>query len=649
MIALAGALSVLFLHFYHYCTVLHGYGQVGKGFRMLDTLLTRFAEGALFNEISFTKLLILGLLALFLALSKASGVPAPESGHPMYSSLLGPFLYFASGWIFKPNTPADHETQWTYMLLCSAGFIVCWFALERWIILAWSHFSSQDFFNREGSSFPQEQRLMPTAFSVNLQIRFFWQGRNRAGWINFINMRRGLLIMGSPGSGKTRFVVSDIIRQLLAKGFAMFVYDFKYPELTGLAYNQFMAHKHLYPPGARFWMINFSDLSRTHRCNAIDPRNLDSMTAAIEVSRTLLLSMNRTWVNRQGDFWVESPMNFLAAIIWFLRKVENGRYCTLPHAIELANAPYEQLFAVLGTEPEVEVALNPFRQALDSKNFELLDSQAASVRTPLARLASPDFYYILSGDDFQLDINNPAAHAIFCLSGNAEKQEALAPVLSLYIDRLCRSINKPDGHPAAVICDEFATVRSPALITTLATGRSNNIATTIAFQDFSQLKMSYSTQEAETILNVPGNIICGQAHGDTAKRLSERFLRTLQKQVSKTVNSRDTSVSESERPGTTILPATISNLSSGEFVGIVADDPDCRIDLKAFHGHIIANEAALKKAAATSVPLPLVNRATPEDVTANFHRIRQEVRDLMKGIISRLANDPEFPGAATTL
>ncbi|MDP4256304.1 MAG: YWFCY domain-containing protein [Bacteroidota bacterium] len=643
-IALAGALSLLFFHFYRCCPVLHDYARADKALSMLDGILTRFAKGPLFTKILVTKLLVLGLLLLHLALSKRNRDPGPERGHPMYSSLVGSFLFFASGWIFDGAAPADTETQWTYIALCMAGFFISWYALENWVVLAWSRLINRDVFNREGSSFPQERRLIPTSYSVNLPTRFFWQGRTRAGWINFINMRRGLLVMGSPGSGKTRFVIRGVIRQLIRKGFPMFVYDFKYPELTRLAHDQFMAHKHKFPPGTRFWIINFSDLSRTHRCNAIDPRNLDSMTAALDVSRTLLLSMNRTWVNRQGDFWVESPMNFLASIIWFLRKVEDGRYCTLPHAIEIANAPYEQLFAVLGTQPEVEGALNQFRQALDSKNFELLDSQAASVRTPLARLASPDFYYILSGNDVQLDINNPAAPAIFCLGGNAEKQEALAPVLSLYIDRLCRSINKPGGHPSAVICDEFATVRSPALITTLATGRSNNIATTIAFQDISQLKMSYSTQEADTLVNMAGNIICGQALGETAKRLSDRFLQTLQKHISTTYHSRETSVNESERPGTTILPATLSNLSSGEFVGIVADDPDCPIDLKAFHGHIIGDEKALKKEDAASIPLPLVNRATPEDVTANFHRIRQEVRDLMKGIISRLASDPEFSG-----
>ncbi len=206
-------------------------------------------------------------------------------------------------------------------------------------------------------------------------------------------------------------------------------------------------------------------------------------------------------------------------------------------SIELSKTSYEALFTLLNTESETRGLIGPFKEAFLNKTMEMLDGQVASARIPLGRLDSPDFYYVLSGNDLKLAINDPKAPIVLCLGGDPQRQEALAPVLSLYIDRLNRSINQPNRHPCAQVLDEFATVRATSVLTTIATGRSNDIIPILAVQDLTQLTQQYSRDEAHQIMNTAGNLICGQVSGDTANQVSKRFHAECYLKTTVTVNS----------------------------------------------------------------------------------------------------------------
>jgi len=166
------------------------------------------------------------------------------------------------------------------------------------------------------------------------------------------------------------------------------------------------------------------------------------ITDATEASRSIMMGLNREWIKQQGDFFVESPINFVTAIIWFLKKYKSGKYCTLPHVIELMQVEYEKLFPVLKTEPEIEVLINPFISAYQNDAMEQLEGQIASAKIGMARLSSPQLYWVLSENDFTLDINNPLAPKIICLANNPQKQQIYGAVLSLYVTRLIRLVNQ---------------------------------------------------------------------------------------------------------------------------------------------------------------------------------------------------------------
>ncbi|MGB4398633.1 MAG: type IV secretory system conjugative DNA transfer family protein, partial [Daejeonella sp.] len=436
---------------------------------------------------------------------------------------------------------------------------------------------------------------------------------------------RGLLVLGTPGSGKSYFAIRHIITQHITKGFNMFIYDFKYDDLTRIAYNTLLKSSN----PAKFYVINFEDLSRTHRCNPLDPESMTDITDATEAARTIMLGLNREWIKKQGDFFVESPINFVTGIIWYLKKYRNGVFCTLPHVIELMQIEYKYLFEVLNREPEIEVLINPFISAWKNEAYDQLEGQVASAKISMARLSSPSLYYVLSGNDFTLDLNNPKDPKIICVGNNPQKQQVYGAVLSLYISRMIKLVNQKDKQKCSLVFDEFPTIYFNHIDTLIATARSNKVATTLAVQDYSQLKKDYGREQAEVILNIIGNVISGQVTGDTAKQLSERFGKIQQSRQSISINSSETSVSRSTQLDFAIPAAKISTLSSGEFVGMVADDPQTQIDLKIFHNEIMNNHKAIKDEEQRFKSIPKIRTIDSDLIEVNYYQIKQDIQELI--------------------
>lgn len=633
------AIIILFIHFYYFCY--GAFKQWGLTASISDQLLRNIAKTGLLSGFLQSKLISLGMLAISLI-----GVKGKKSEKLNYRTglaylITGLFLYFISG-LFLLTTSLETSVMATsYMVCTGVGFLL---VITGGAVLARiinSNLSNQ-VFNRDNEGFPQEEKLLTDRYSLNLPARYKYNGKWRSSYINFLNGRRSILVMGSAGSGKSFFVVENIIRQVCAKGMLLFVFDQKFPELTTLTYNHYLQNKHRFPLNTRFVNVNFSDLSLSYQCNPIHPETLPTMTSAIEVSKSLLLSMNKSWSGKQGDFFVDSPINILSAVIWFLRKYANGEYCTLPHAIELIHVEYDKLFTVLNTELEISTLINNFIQAYRDNELETLNSQMASVKIPLGRISTPEYYYVLSGNDFTLNINDPQNPTIFCLGNNPQYQEALAPIMSLYVDRLNRMINQQGKLDCAQVIDEFASIRAATVMDTIFRGRSNNITTVIALQDFSQLKMVYSKEEAETIFNITGNIISGQVSGETARLLSERFAKTFQDRQSISINSSDTSVSKSKQLEQSVPASTISSLSSGEFVGIVADNPDQPIENKAFHSFIQNDIKGITREKESYKAVAKNKEVTPTTIDNTFKRVKQEVQDIVNETLERILNDPSM-------
>ena len=613
---------------------------------VVDRILINFNRtGGLFHSILYTKLFSLLLLALSCLGTK--GVKAEKmSWNRIWTVLaVGFFLFFLNWWILLlPISNLGNATL--YIFTMTAGYI-CLLMGGLWMSRLLKHNLMEDVFNNENESFMQETKLMENEYSVNLPTRFYYKKKWQRGWINVVNPFRATIVLGTPGSGKSFAVVNNYIKQQIEKGYSMYIYDFKFSDLSTIAYNHMMNHQNGYKVKPQFYVINFDDPRRSHRCNPIHPDFMSDISDAYESAYTIMLNLNKTWVQKQGDFFVESPIILFAAIIWYLRIYKNGKFCTFPHAIELLNRRYEDVFPILTSYPELENYLSPFMDAWQGGAMEQLAGQIASAKIPLSRMISPQLYWVMSASEFTLDINNPEEPKILCVGNNPDRQNIYGAALGLYNSRIVKLINKKGQLKSSVIIDELPTIYFKGLDNLIATARSNKVAVCLGFQDFSQLVRDYGDKEAKVVINTVGNIFSGQVVGETAKTLSERFGKVLQKRQSISNNRQDVSTSINTQMDSLIPPSKISGLTQGMFVGSVSDNFTERIEQKIFHAEIVVDTDKVKREESHYQPIPIINDFKDADgndcmkqaILDNYNQIKEDVKQIVKDELDRIAAD----------
>jgi len=631
------SITILVLHFYYYCYT--AFEQWHLTVILTDRLMGNIRNTGLFNNFHTSKLFSLGFLTISLMGARGRKDEKLSYKTAFAYIITGLLIYFLS-YLSLFTEIAFTTAAMLYIGITATGFMLVLSGGTLLSCVIQQKLNSKDIFNKENETFPQEERLLENEYSINLPAQYNLKGKRRKSWINIINPFRALMVLGSPGAGKSYFVIRHVITQHIIKGFTMFVYDFKFDDLSKIVYNTWLKHRSKYSVEPEFYVINFDDLTRSHRCNPLDHATMSDITDAAESARTILMGLNREWIKRQGDFFVESPINFLTAIIWYLRKYNDGEFCTLPHVIELMQVDYDSLFTALRTEKEIDVLINPFVNAYLNDVMEQLEGQIAAAKVAMARLSSPQLYYVLSGNDFMLDINNPDRPKIVCMGNNPQKIQIYGAVLSLYVTRLVKLVNKKGKQKSSLIFDEFPTIYLNNMDSLIATARSNKVATCLGVQDFSQLRKDYGKEQADVIMNITGNIVSGQVTGDTAKQLSERFGKIMQDRESLSINRSDTSISRSKQLESAVPPSKISALSSGEFVGMVADDPDNKIELKTFHCEILNDHDAIKQEQDDYKEIPVIRKLDNAMVQRNYLQIKQDVQDIIQSEMERVLSDP---------
>ena len=640
-------ISVLFLLINCYWFCYEAFHTWGLTLSVLDKILMNFQRTAgLFSSILWTKL----FCVLFLALSclGTRGVKEEKITWAKIWAVLaiGFVLFFLNWWLLALPIGVVGAAS-LYIFTLSVGYI-CLLMAGVWMSRLLKNNLMDDVFNTENESFMQETRLMENEYSVNLPTRFYYKKKWNNGWINVVNPFRASMVLGTPGSGKSFAIVNNYIKQQIEKGFAMYIYDYKFPDLSEIAYNHLRNHLDAYEVKPQFYVINFDDPRKSHRCNPINPAFMTDISDAYESAHTIMLNLNRTWIQKQGDFFVESPIILLAAIIWYLKIYENGKYCTFPHAIEFLNRPYAQIFPILTSYDELANYLSPFLDAWEGGAQDQLQGQIASAKIPLSRMISPALYWVMTGDDFSLDINNPNEPKVLVVGNNPDRQNIYSAALGLYNSRIVKLINKKHQLKSSVIIDELPTIYFRGLDNLIATARSNKVAVCLGFQDFSQLTRDYGDKESKVIQNTVGNVFSGQVVGETAKTLSERFGKVLQQRQSMTINRNDKSTSISTQMDSLIPASKISNLTQGMFVGAVSDNFDERIDQKIFHAEIVVDVAKVSAETKAYQPIPIIADFTNENgsdtlretIEANYRQVKQEVLSLVDSETARIKADP---------
>ena len=643
----AVSIFLLVVHVYVYCypsiTAWH------LNLEVIDRILINFNNTTgIFNCILWSKLSAVLLLAV--SCLGTHGVKGEKITWPkIYAALVaGCALFFLNWWLLELPLPHMANTAF-YIFTLTAGYLALLMS-GLWMSRIYRHNLMEDVFNMENESFMQETRLMENEYSVNLPTRFYYKKRWNNGFVNIVNIFRACMVIGTPGSGKSYAIVNSYIRQLIAKGFAIYIYDYKFDDLSTIAYNSLLKNMDKYEIKPRFYVINFDDPRRSHRCNPINPEFMTDISDAYEASYTIMLNLNRTWIEKQGDFFVESPIILLEAIIWYLKIYKSGIYCTFPHAVELLNKPYSDLFTILTSYPELENYLSPFMDAWKGNAQDQLQGQIASAKIPLTRMISPQLYWVMTGNDFSLDINNPKEPKLLCVGNNPDRQNIYSAALGLYNSRIVKLINKKKQLKCAVIIDELPTIYFRGLDNLIATARSNKVGVLLGFQDFSQLTRDYGEKESKVIQNTVGNIFSGQVVGETAKTLSERFGKVLQQRQSVSINRQDVSTSINTQLDSLIPASKIANLSQGTFVGAVADNFDERIEQKIFHAEIVVDHTKISAEEKAYQKIPVINDFKDrngndimmQQIQRNYDQIKADAQVIINEEMRRIKNDPEL-------
>lgn len=609
----------------------------------IDIFLNVFKNLLFYKEMLYSKFLILAMVISTSVGTRAKKDINFKAGKQVVVPLVfGLIFFFGSIYIYELSKVTWFE-NWkniVYIITTFAGTILINVALDNISKYIKSNLL-KDRFNTENESFEQTTKKVENQYSVNIPMKFHYNGKTQKGWINIVNPFRGTLLMGTPGSGKSFSVVNSYIRQHAAKGFSMVVYDFKFPDLAKITYYQYLKNKKkgILKGNYKFNVINFSDIEYSKRINPLKREYIEILADATETSEALYESLQKG--DKQGgnaEFFKTSAVNFLAAIIYFFSRYEDGKYSDLPHVLAFMNQPYQDIFQTLFSNPELESLLSPFKTAFDNQAFDQLEGQIGSLKVQISRLATKESFWIFSGDDFDLKVSDPKNPSYLIIANNPKTQAMNSALNALIINRLTRLVNTKGNLPTSIIVDEAPTLYFYQLANLLSTARSNKVSVLLGLQEIPQLEEQYGKATAKTVTSVIGNVISGSARAkETLEWLQTIFGKVKQRRDSISINENKTTLQINENLDYLIPASKISTLPAGSLVGEIAldfgqgdDFPttmyNCATDL---------DLNAIKAEEKNYVDLPkFYNFGTAEErekvLTANFFKINEEVKQIVK-------------------
>ena len=634
------AIALLGLNVYYFAHPM--FDAMGFSHTIAKRFLLQLRDGGLFVRPLYTKLCVYALLAISL-LTREGSAKKMRPWLIIFELTAGTTLFFL---YWKSMSPTVYISTTTVgLLLASAGIADIGRGLTRF----------RPVINDINETFEQCEELIETEDSINIPTKYKYHQKEHRGWINVVNPFRATLILGTPGSGKSYSVYNPFIEQMIKKDYCMFVYDYKFPDLTEIVYNETLRKYPMIknpeagkspeqpewindPKAPEFFIINFNNPRYTNRCNPIHARYIKDQADSAEIADIIMKNIAPGTVEKE-DFFSMSAKVYIDAIIYYLSIYKGGIYCDFPHVVELISADYKKVFAILAGYPQLETKIKPFASALEGGAQEQLQGQIASAAIPMNKMASAALYWVLSGDDFSLDINNPEAPKIICIGNDPDRQTIYGTTLALYTSRIFKLINHKHKRKCGVLLDELPTIFIKGLDNLIATARSNKVAIALGAQDKSQLVRDYSQKEADVIFNAVGNIFAGQVNGKTAEDLNKSFGKEFREQQSQTLNTESDSISISFHQEELMPISKIETLTQGYFFGKVADNNKTPIERKLFCGEIQIDHEEQKRKSKSNRPLPKITSFGDKEIYEEVHKPYMKNEILRRNAIQSIINE----------
>lgn len=503
----------------------------------------------------------------------------------------------------------------------------------------------KDRWNVEEESFAQNQELVDNETSVNIPYLFRYQKKTNKGWVN-LNPFRGTMVIGTPGSGKSFGIINPAIRQMVAKGFCLCIYDFKFPDLAQIAYYHYLLKKTKDSAyDYDFHVINLNDVEKSKRVNPFRKEYIRTLAEAQEMAESMVSSLQKGGSSSGGGseaFFTQSAINFLSSSIYFFATYNHGKYSDLPHILAFMNRSYQEIFETLFSNEEIGSLLSPFKTAYDNKAFDQLEGQVGTLKIFLSRLATKESFWVFSGDEVELKITDRKNPSILILASDPGTQDINSALYSSVLNRTLRLINSKHNLPGGIIADEFPTIYIHKIDNVVATARSNKVAVLLGLQEIPQLRQFYKKEVADTISAIVGNILSGSARDkNTLEWLEKLFGKIKQKSYSQSISQQGTTTSINEKMDFMIPAGKIATLKTGEMVGMIAqgeENDTLEYKTSAMHGKINLDIKAIKKEEQGYVPMPVYysfvdktgKNRKEEVLMTNFRKINKEVELIVK-------------------
>ncbi|MGG6230986.1 type IV secretory system conjugative DNA transfer family protein [Tenacibaculum sp. SDUM215027] len=457
------------------------------------------------------------------------------------------------------------------------------------------------------------------------------------------NAFRGVFIQGGAGSGKSVSLIYPILKQTAKKSFTGLLYDFKSPELSSFAISQILRNE----SNVKSYFVDFKEARKSVRINPLNPDLMVKTAYAHEYSQTLLYNLSPSNIKNENYFMIDAK-SVLTGIIWYLKK-EYPQFCTLPHIISLVlYSDINILLEKIAENIETAGLVASLNQAIKNNASKQVAGVISTLQANLSKINTPDIFWVLSGNDIDLDINNPNDPKFLCIGNESTLSETYAPVISLIISVAAKQMNQPNKHKSIIVLDEAPTLYIPNFEQIPATARSNKVATVYGAQDFSQLVDRYKNDKAQVILSNMGNQFFGRTvNNNTARMITQMFGRADKKYQTKSkgdsfhdsdffgkhVNSSSENMSETIQERDRVKSTDIMNLEPGEFYGFIAEGNK---------KELLKTKFLVDKDIETT-DLEFEFKASEEDVQKNYRKIIEEAKSILLEPTSiKVSEDDDF-------
>lgn len=426
------------------------------------------------------------------------------------------------------------------------------------------------------------------------------------------NIFRHIALIGGAGSGKTRSFIKWVIKQMAIYNFSGLIHDYKEFDLAKTAYTHYLDSK------VEFKGINFFSLRHSHQFNAVSTKAIPSPAYANEAAHTFIVNLTKMSKNTDSYF-VEAAESLLAAVIWKFRE-DVPEKCTFAYiATFLMLASTEQVNNFIDSNIQAELLASPYRKIKES------EKGAASIESTLAnalrKIALPEIFWVLSGDDIDPQLNNPESPTLLCINNYMKLDTTFSPVIALIIDVCAKAMSEPNRNPSGIIVEEGSVIYLPNLVKMAATLREYLVFVLFCIQDITQGEVLYERLGIKSLLGNLGTHIYGRVMDmDTAEKYAKMYGKFFKRFTSRTRNNiafESKSFTESERQVYIKEPEEFLDLAPGHFFGLVAEG-----NVRKFDETFVMYEEE-------EFDLPEVKQVTPKMVKANFEKIINDVKMML--------------------